>query len=987
MDTISSSATARSAARSRPPRRCAGRRTGGERHDPRVLGRPVRGRHDPARSGRAPTSSSRPRAATRSSANVAAALEAGVRRFVIATTGWAADRAARRARCCATTAPRPSRPPTSASASRCSGGSSRRRSRCSGRSTTSTRTSSSGIGGRSATGRRAPRTDLAGADRRRPPAPGRPRTTSRSSRSGPASSPGMHLVGFDAAGETVELRLTARDRSAYAAGILAAADWLAPRAARARPPRLRPRRRRAHRSPPHRCLKGPTDDPAPATTRTTRPTIPATRPHAARRVHRPRHAVHGRRRPRRGRLPPARPLAGPGRHRRPRPVRHDRRVPHPVARRARVAHRHDRRGRRASARRATGSASSPGPARTTPPPRSRRPAGPPSSAPMRRSSSRPYYNRPDGRMLEAHFRAVADEGDLPIVVYNVPSRTGANVDADTFLRLAEHPRIVAVKEASGNLEQIARICRDRPRDVAVLAGDDAWTLPILAMGGDGVVSVASNEIPGELVALCAAAHAGDWDGGPAHPRALAAAVPGQLPGRPEPGAGQGRARPDGPARRRTWCARRSCRSRQRAARRWPRRCAGSGWSRRPAAGSRPPDGAPDGARRPSHDALMTDRHGSRPPSAAIDPATVLADLEAGRLRAAEPDPTAPDGWRVRPDVKAAILACFADRTTIDWAAGPLRSATGPAVPPRDDLHGGPWRIVPGGTAVRRGAHLGDGVVVMPPSYVNVGAWVGAGDDGRLARAGRVVRPDRGAGPPRGGRDHRRRARAARRPPGHRRGRRVRRGRLRPARWRPRRARRRHRRRGHADRDVARSTTSFARRVLQGHGRRAAGRAAGRRGHPRGARPSPAAFAADHGLAVSRRAPGQGPRCRDGSRGSPSKAPSDEPRDRASPAPRTAAGTQRDPAREPARRASRRTSWPTRFGTPLYVYDLDVIERQVTALTGVLPPVVDLAYAVKANPALAVVAAPRPARASARTSRRPASSPWPAGPGSTPAGSS
>jgi len=123
----------------------------------------------------------------------------------------------------------------------------------------------------------------------------------------------------------------------------------------------------------------------------------------------------------------------------------------------------------------------------------------------------PYYNRPDSRMLEAHFRAVADEGDLPLVVYNVPSRTGTNVDAATFLRLAEHPRVIAVKEASGNLEQIARICADRPRDVAVLAGDDAWTLPILALGGDGVVSVASNEIPGELVALCAAARAGDWD--------------------------------------------------------------------------------------------------------------------------------------------------------------------------------------------------------------------------------------------------------------------------------------------------------------------------------------------------------------------------------------------------------------------------------------------------------------------------------------------
>ena len=124
----------------------------------------------------------------------------------------------------------------------------------------------------------------------------------------------------------------------------------------------------------------------------------------------------------------------------------------------------------------------------------------------------PYYNRPDGRMLDAHFRAVADDGNLPIVVYNVPSRTGTNVPADVFLRLAEHPRVIAIKEASGNLEQIARIGRERPRDVALLAGDDAWTLPILALGGDGVISVASNEVPGELVALCDAARSGDWDG-------------------------------------------------------------------------------------------------------------------------------------------------------------------------------------------------------------------------------------------------------------------------------------------------------------------------------------------------------------------------------------------------------------------------------------------------------------------------------------------
>ena len=115
-----------------------------------------------------------------------------------------------------------------------------------------------------------------------------------------------------------------------------------------------------------------------------------------------------------------------------------------------------------------------------------------------------------------------------------------------------------------------------------------------------------------------------------------------------------------------------------------------------------------------------------PATAGLDPGSVLADLEAGRLRAAEPNGAAPDGWRVRPEVKDAILACFADRTTIDWAVGPLTFRDRAAVPPRDDLAGGPWRIAPGGTAVRRGAHLGEGVVVMPPSYINVGAWVGDG---------------------------------------------------------------------------------------------------------------------------------------------------------------------------------------------------------------------------------------------------------------------
>jgi 2,3,4,5-tetrahydropyridine-2,6-dicarboxylate N-succinyltransferase len=103
--------------------------------------------------------------------------------------------------------------------------------------------------------------------------------------------------------------------------------------------------------------------------------------------------------------------------------------------------------------------------------------------------------------------------------------------------------------------------------------------------------------------------------------------------------------------------------------------------------------------------------------------TILDDLEAGRLRAAAPAPGAPNGWRVQPQVKTAILDLFRDHATRDWAAGPLTFRDRTALGPRD-LSGGPWRIVPGGTAVRRGAYLGRDVVVMPPSYVNVGAWIG-----------------------------------------------------------------------------------------------------------------------------------------------------------------------------------------------------------------------------------------------------------------------
>lgn len=118
----------------------------------------------------------------------------------------------------------------------------------------------------------------------------------------------------------------------------------------------------------------------------------------------------------------------------------------------------------------------------------------------------PMYNKPPQRGIEAHFRAIASAVDLPIVVYNVPGRTASNIEARTALALAAIPNIVGIKEASGNIGQIGDILRDRPSHFTVLSGDDSLTLPVMALGGDGVISVTSNAIPAamsHLTALCA----------------------------------------------------------------------------------------------------------------------------------------------------------------------------------------------------------------------------------------------------------------------------------------------------------------------------------------------------------------------------------------------------------------------------------------------------------------------------------------------------
>jgi 4-hydroxy-tetrahydrodipicolinate synthase len=121
----------------------------------------------------------------------------------------------------------------------------------------------------------------------------------------------------------------------------------------------------------------------------------------------------------------------------------------------------------------------------------------------------PYYNKPTQKGFYEHFIAIADAVDLPMVVYNIPGRTGKNIETSTMMKLAKHKNIVAVKEASGDLNQMMDVIAQKPDDFAVLSGDDNMTVPLMLMGGKGVISVASNIIPKDIVAMADAALNGD----------------------------------------------------------------------------------------------------------------------------------------------------------------------------------------------------------------------------------------------------------------------------------------------------------------------------------------------------------------------------------------------------------------------------------------------------------------------------------------------
>ena len=122
----------------------------------------------------------------------------------------------------------------------------------------------------------------------------------------------------------------------------------------------------------------------------------------------------------------------------------------------------------------------------------------------------PYYNKPTQEGQYQHFRAIAEAVDKPLILYNVPGRTGANLETATLARLAQIPNIIGVKEASGNISQIADVFNAVPEDFLVFSGDDAVTLPVISLGGVGIISVASNEIPRKMSEMTRAALGNDW---------------------------------------------------------------------------------------------------------------------------------------------------------------------------------------------------------------------------------------------------------------------------------------------------------------------------------------------------------------------------------------------------------------------------------------------------------------------------------------------
>ena len=311
----------------------------------------------------------------------------------------------------------------------------------------------------------------------------------------------------------------------------------------------------------------------------------------------------------------------------------------------------------------------------------------------------PYYNKPTPEGLYQHYKAIADSTPLPIVVYNVPGRTGCNVDPATLARLATIPNIVGVKEASGNMTQMAEICRSVPDDFLVLSGDDALTLPLMAIGGRGIISVASNEVPAEMVQMVEAAERGDFAAARALHHEAAAADAGQLR-RVEPGPGEVRDGGDGPARGVVPAADGAAAAGVEGED--PRRAEGA----RPAHRRRSAR-VSDLARRRSS-ALFAAGRAARTRRRRARRSSRCSELLAPATCAPpSPTPPSPSGWRVNAWVKQGILLGFRFGDIVDVSADHGRwpfydKDTLPLKKPGVDAG---VRIVPGGSTIRDGAFV------------------------------------------------------------------------------------------------------------------------------------------------------------------------------------------------------------------------------------------------------------------------------------------
>ena len=337
----------------------------------------------------------------------------------------------------------------------------------------------------------------------------------------------------------------------------------------------------------------------------------------------------------------------------------------------------------------------------------------------------PYYNKPTQEGLYQHYRAIAAATRLPIVVYSVQGRTGVNVEPATLARLAKIDNIVGVKEASGNIGQMATVLHEVPADFIVLSGDDAITIPLVALGGRGVISVASNEIPAEMTAIAQACLRNDF----AAAREIQAQIPAphehQLRG-VQPHSGEGRDGADGPAGARLAPADGAAQPRPT----WPKSkacCEAVGLlaAERAALQAEIEKPLRPQARRLHAQHIANSSH------------EFLAALNAGRIRAAEPDAAGRHRLarqRLGEEGHPAGLPHGRQQSTCPWARSPFATRT--PTPPNVSTPSSNIRIVPGGSQrPRRRAISARDVTCMPPMYINVGAYV---DDGTMVDSHALV---------------------------------------------------------------------------------------------------------------------------------------------------------------------------------------------------------------------------------------------------------